>query len=323
MTDLDWCKSAPASDITVQDSPAWRTWRGKGLGSSDAAVLLGWSPWKTADQLLQEKLGLWTPEFGSRQRSAMERGKELEPVIRRWYEKREGALFPDAIATDAEHEFMRASFDGINRDVARVIEIKAPNAKDHEAARMGFVTDKYLAQVQWLLMIARIGRCDYISYGANDTYAVVEVMACPETQKELRARALAFWAAVEAKASTIDFPLWSKPDVSIQLDLSTEETPLITEQETESLVAQTLIAQTEHVAAEARYKALKEQCKARLGDRKKAICGEAVLEWQDRKGSVDYEKIPALQGMNLEPYRKPGTRAFLFSRIEKKSQAND
>ncbi len=42
------------------------------------------------------------------------------------------------------------------------------------------------------------------------------------------------------------------------------------------------------------------------------------MEWQDRKGAVDYGKIPQLAGLDLEPFRKKGTRAFLFKRREQR-----
>ncbi len=326
---LDWLKSSgeESGDINVQGSTAWRKWRGKGLGSSDAPILLGWSPWKPIDQLLMEKKGLWKQEFGAFQQRAMDRGKALEPVIREWYEKShysEGTKFPDAVSTHSQHEFMRASFDGVNRQVknedgstGRLIEIKAPNMKDHEGAKLGVVPEKYIPQCQWLMMIGNIPWCDYVSYGSDDTYAVVPMKADPIMHAELMRRAVVFWSFVQnpGSLSTMDPTPWVRPVQELNLDLP-DESPAIAEQEIEVIVAHALVAQAEMKASTGRFEALKEVLKSRLGDQKKLICGEAVMEWQERKGAVDYAKVPQLQGVDLEPYRKAPTRAFLFDRVK-------
>lgn len=334
---LDWLKTSKVeSDINVQGSKAWLDWRGRGLGSSDAAVLLGWSPWKTIEQLIAEKRGHWKQEFGDSQRRAMNRGKELEPVIRKWYEEKAGAAFPDAIATDPTHDYMRASFDGVNRtvihldlSVGRMIEIKAPNARDHEQAKAGLCPEKYVPQVQWLLMIGRLPWADYVSYGTDGTYAVVPMRADPVIQAELRTRAVAAWNLVQNPGLEIrGWIRWIYPSPVIGLSLSDvpfelppgsivhiPESPVIAEQETEAIVARALDAQKEVNAATARFEALKEILKGRLGDRPKLICGEAVMEWQERKGAVDYTRIPQLKDVDLEPFRKKPVKAFLFKRI--------
>ena len=41
-----------------------------------------------------------------------------------------------------------------------------------------------------------------------------------------------------------------------------------------------------------------------------AICHGFELSWTTRKGSVDYSKVPELKGVDVEPYRKDGTRSF-------------
>lgn len=345
MVDLSWGSAtvvAPAGE-NVQGSEAWLKWRGKGLGSSDAAVLLGTSPWKTIQQLLDEKLGLWKPTFGFAQMQAMERGKELEPKIRQWYEHVVGAPFPDGIATDAEHEFMRASFDGSNREVknpddtvGRIIEIKAPNAKDHSLASIGEVPEKYMPQCQWLMMVGKIPYCHYVSYGTDEKYHVVDVPADPVMQSELRRRAFILWQHVLTKSPIVEWEKWERP-LSAPLVLESmqltpaglvptftqensvskviqETAPTIDEQEVEALVAQALVAQDEAKAAEAKFEALKEKLKKIAGASAEIRKGEAVFGFNERKGSVDYTIIPELIGLDLEQFRKPAVKVFYFKR---------
>lgn len=48
--------------IICKDRAGWLEARKDGLGASDAAALLGLSPWKTNVQLWEEKCGLVIPE---------------------------------------------------------------------------------------------------------------------------------------------------------------------------------------------------------------------------------------------------------------------
>lgn len=347
--DLSWGTSTAvvAPGENVQGSEAWLKWRGKGLGSSDAAVLLGCSPWKNIQQLLDEKLGLWKPTFGAQQMAAMERGKELEPKIRQWFEHTVNAPFPDGIATDPVHEFMRASFDGENREyknrdgsVGAICEIKAPNAKDHALAGLEEVPEKYVPQVQWLMKVGNLPYAYYVSYGTDGKYHVVEMPADPVMQAELTRRALIFWQHVLTKSPIVEWEKWERPlsaPLALTIDLllsaadgaaavSTlaqensvskviqETAPTIDEQEVEALVAQALVAQEEAKAAEAKFEALKEKIKKIAGSAEEVRRGEAVFGFNTRKGAVDYTVIPELIGLDLEQFRKPPIKVFYFKR---------
>jgi putative phage-type endonuclease len=311
---MEWARTqADSGSVAEQGSKKWLEWRGKGLGSSDAAVLLGLSPWKNITQLYEEKLGLWKPVFGAAQRAAMDRGTRLEPEVRKWYEALVNSKFPDDTAEHPEHKFMRASFDGRNHALDKVLEIKCPNAKDHEMAKNSMVPEKYLPQCNWLMMVGGHSHCAYVSYGTDDTYAVVEFSADREMQAELMRRAKNFWHCVqERNLHTEWFPKYEARR-QLNLDLPVDH-PQVAEQDLEGLVAITLQAQAELNAADARFTGLKERLKAALGSEEKMEKGEAVFGWQTRKGAVDYSAIPELAGMNLEKYRKPDNKAFYFKR---------
>lgn len=350
--DLSWGNApAAAAGENVQGSEAWLKWRGKGLGSSDAAVLLGWSPWKNIQQLLDEKLGLWKPTFGPQQQAAMDRGKELEPEIRKWFEHTMRFPFPDGVAVDPVHEFMRASFDGVNKEIVNrdksvgaILEIKAPNAKDHELARLGDVPEKYIPQVQWLMTVGGLKYAYYVSYGTDGKYHVVEMQSDPLMEAELVRRALVFWQHKLTKTPITEWEKWARPlsapvimheGKEYQLShqpsgpvstltqensvstLAQEIAPTIDEQEAEALVAQALVAQEEAKAADARFEALKEKIKKIAGDASEMIRGEAVFGFNERKGAVDYTVIPELIGLDLEQFRKPAVKVFYFKRKSK------
>ncbi len=63
---------------------AWHEWRRGGIGSSDAAAIMGVSPWRTPKEVWEEKV------YGTSviiDNSAMARGRELEPIARTWFEE--------------------------------------------------------------------------------------------------------------------------------------------------------------------------------------------------------------------------------------------
>jgi putative phage-type endonuclease len=354
LNDLDWAEApifsvgkkepeqSEPGDETRQGSEAWLRWRNKGLGSSDAAVLLGTSPWKTATELWQEKKGLWKPKFGWAQKQAMERGKRLEPCVRRLYEAWAGTLYPDATAEHPQHKFMRVSYDGINMTHGRLIEIKCPNQKDHELALMGELPSKYMPQVQWQLMISGLPEADYVSYNGPDAWleqaardemsvekrrfemlrlgnskhmARVRVLRDEAMIAELSRRAVLFWETIEKAAfDPAPFATWTRP-IGAPVVIDQAETQVL-EQSVEALVAMALEAKDDAARAEARYDALKEKLKRELGDRSELVVGEAQMRWTKRKGAVDYGKIPQLKELDLEQYRKPETKVFEFKRRE-------
>lgn len=344
MEDLDWCEQplfevgkkeavAAASSEKVQGSDAWLKWRNKGVGSSDAAVLLGLSPWKTVHELWLEKRGLWKQEFGWAQKNAMNRGTKLEPCVRALYEAWSGSEFPADAAEHADHNFMRVSYDGVNRKLGRLLEIKCPNLKTHELALQGVVVDHYMAQVQWQLCISGLAEAEYVSYNGPDAWleqasrkptvedrklemirlgemkhmARVRVKRDEDMIKELIHRAVRFWQSVESGVELIGWEPWRRPESPIELGQ-------VAEQETEQLVIEALQAKEELDRADAKYEALKIRLKSALGDREELTVGDGQMRWITRKGAVDYGKIEVLKDMDLDQYRKPDTKAFEFKR---------
>ena len=71
--------------MLVDNRTDWLKARRKGIGGSDAASVLGISPWKSNVQLWEEKTGITEPEDIS-DKEAVCFGKESEAAIRRLFE---------------------------------------------------------------------------------------------------------------------------------------------------------------------------------------------------------------------------------------------
>lgn len=184
--------------VTVkQNSREWREWRGTGLGASDAPSFMGESPWTSVFELWLQKTGLMErPEPNPQQLAAMRRGTELEPVVRDLFEKKIGKKFPPLSAYHDTYEFLRASFDGHNKEMNAILEIKCPNKLDHAKAVKGELPKKYVAQVQQQLLISNAEICYYVSWDGKSDIAVVEVKPDAEYQARLVETAVDFWARV-------------------------------------------------------------------------------------------------------------------------------
>ncbi len=182
-----------------QGSKEWREWRGKGLGASDMPALMGDSPWTSPFELWLQKTGLAVREEpNAYQLSAMQRGNDLEPTVRKMFEKKMGKKFPANAGMHDEYDFIRASFDGLSED-NEVLEIKCPNKVDHEKAVKGKVPSKYWAQVQTQLLISGAKTAHYVSWDGKSKSLDGCVVVLPDREYQLKLVdcAIDFWKRVE------------------------------------------------------------------------------------------------------------------------------
>ncbi len=118
-----------------QNGKEWREWRGRGLGASDAAAIMGVSPYCTTFELWLAMTGIRAREpFNEYAIVAMKRGVELEPKARALFEQKMGKKFPAESAEHDEYDFIRASFDGYCQELNALVEIKCPGKVDHATA---------------------------------------------------------------------------------------------------------------------------------------------------------------------------------------------
>jgi len=105
-----------------QRSAEWFKLRKEKIGASDAAAILGVSPWKTILELYNEKMSeeLTVPP----QNAWMQRGIDLEPEALRAFEIETGYLMSPQVLINPRHQWMMASLDGLDIDGRAACEIK-------------------------------------------------------------------------------------------------------------------------------------------------------------------------------------------------------
>jgi len=279
-----------------QSGDNWTLWRKKGLGSSDAPVIMGVSPWKTPLQLWEEKIGIGKPFQGN---FATQRGTDMEPKARAAFELEIGDEFPPVVAEHINYPFIRASLDGFNVGLDTILEIKCPGKDDHATAKAGKVPEKYWPQLQHQLLVTGAKCLFYYSY---DGESGATVIVQPDLQyiENLLRQEIAFWDLVQNK---------------IAPEMTDKDAATIDDTESLNLSEQYIKLEI----------AIKELCKQQ-DDFKKTLVdkcdhartkiGKLTITRSVRTGSVDYASIPELKNVDTEKYRKDSS-AVVTVRIGK------
>ncbi len=277
----------------------WHAWRLQGIGSSDAPIIMGVSPWMTPYQLWEEKTG--RTARNQEGNWATQRGNRLEPMARAHFEMTIGYDCPATLVTHPIYPWVRSSLDGLNRHHKMILEIKNPGAEDHAIAVAGGVPEKYKPQIQHQLMAATQLVADEVAYYSFDGKAgvIVYVGHDLEYQEKLFSAEHAFWMLVQCDAPP---PLTDRDYKRVKLS---KEMGI----KLDSLAAWRLREKEAQRAAkeiEKEILAEVENRNVRMGDWRIAVV--------NRKGSVDYRAVPELSGVNLDLYRKPSVSYRTISR---------
>jgi putative phage-type endonuclease len=267
----------------------WLEWRRKGIGASDAPVIMGISPWRDIVELWEEKLGKREPQTDN---WAMARGRELEPNARELYEQRTGLKMAPAFLESKTRDFMRCSFDGINQGQRGGIEIKCPGKESHELALSGKVPEHYLPQIYHQLSVGELAWVDYVSYDGHDSLAVVRVPRNEEKINELIAKEEKFWECVVTEVCPIPF-------------YKDAEAALLDYREQQEVIDR----------CERRQETIKSYLQGIV--KEPISCAGYSVGHKERAGNIDYKSVPDLDGIDLEKYRKPPTRYFEIRRNRK------
>lgn len=277
------------------EEKAWHEWRKAGLGSSDAAVVLGISPWKTRYQLWLEKTS--QEEAVNIDNYAMARGRRLEPVARAFYEEylNEKIPCPPAYFVHPTMPHLRASLDGWCPETQTILEIKAPGSYDHEKARLGQVPEKYLPQLQHLLLVnPEAKRVHYLSWKDENDYILLTVERDPLHQARLLFELDAFWVLVQK---------------GIPPELSCRDMVAVENQHLGDWCDQLKAWQEKEREAKAAISEIKERIlnhpQIKDAPHHVLINGYAKVVNITKKGSVRYQSYPG--DVDWEQYRLPDT----------------
>lgn len=147
---------------------AWLENRRKGIGGSDAAAVMGMSPWTSAVDLYLDKTGQSDPVSET---DAMRWGTILEPIIVQEYSNRTGREVKrfDKAFRHPEHEWCLANLDGI-ADGTRIVEAKTARSDDDWGPSFSDeIPKQYFCQIQHYMAVTGATVTDVaVLIGAND-----------------------------------------------------------------------------------------------------------------------------------------------------------
>lgn len=277
-------------------SKEWREARRNLITATDAAIIMGVSPFKTPLQLYYDKVN----GTDSIQTGAMKRGLDLEPEARSCFEELTGHFVSPQFRVSKDIGWMAASFDGIN-DEGVVVEIKCPGKEDHYAATRGKVPEKYYPQLQHQMYVAGVHKCFYFSYRPGDLekHTMIEVASDEEFQFNMIEAEKEFWDRLQNKIP---------PDSEVR-DLQIRE-----DREWISLEDQMLDLLKEKDSLEQREQELRDKM-IDLCSGKPTQGASLKFSAVYKKGAVDYKVIPELYGVDLDKFRKPSALQWRMDRI--------
>jgi putative phage-type endonuclease len=142
-----------------QGTKEWLAWRRNAIGASDAPVIMGENPWKSANYLLEEKLGNKKEWAGN---NATRLGAANEPKIRQYLVDTFGMEIEPCCIVSTVNTWMQASLDGLSSDKNRVFEIKFGKKIYEHAARFQEPPQYHIGQLQHILAITGLDFIDYV-----------------------------------------------------------------------------------------------------------------------------------------------------------------
>jgi putative phage-type endonuclease len=276
----------PRIERLHQNTPEWYRWRMQGIGASDAPVIMGETPFRTVRRLWAMKTGRLQEEPAG---PAARRGRELEHVARRMYERQTGTQMEPLCLVHEQFEWMRASLDGLSFDGSTLLEIKCPLRLWHRvSAQQGRIPSQYYPQLQHQLEVSGAERAHYWSFSGTNG-VLIEIHPDKEYAKRLVKEEEAFWQLVKEKR----WPELTNEELDLSADPKWREAALGYREAKLRLESATI-----------EENQLRATLIAMAATKRTYGCGIEVLK-SSRKGAVDYSAVPELRGVNLEPYRKP------------------
>ena len=266
-----------------QNTSVWQAWRQSRFGASDAAAMLGISPYKTREQLLREKQGV-IAKTSDYQRELYAAGHAAEKAMPHLEDLAGQPITPCVYEGE---DSIAASLDGISFEGTLIIEhklLRDSNAsrKRFDMAARGELAEHDMAQVQQQLMVSGAEKCWFVvSDGTPENMTIAEVFPNADWFARIRAGWAQFARDLEATA---------------------DEVPQILANEYRDLDAQIKALQSQQQAVKEQLIALAEEA----GSDSLAV-GGITLKRIESKWTVDYKAIPALKDIDLDAYRKPAS----------------
>ena len=209
----------------TQGTPAWLAYRQSHFNASDAAAMLGMSPYKTRTELLHELHTGLTPEVDPRTQARFDAGHAAEAAARPLAEAEIGEyLFPVVGSLEIDGLPLSASFDGLTMAENIVWEHKLMSFALADSLANGIITDQYIPQLEQQLLVSGAEKALFMATSADKTaMECVWYTSSPVMRQRLIdgwrqfASDLATYTPAEVVATPVANAVAALPAVSVQV----------------------------------------------------------------------------------------------------------
>lgn len=286
----------------------WLAYRRNGICGSDAPIVTERSPWNTPLGLYYDKLGVKPMHPEDKDKTALEVGHLLEPLVAKMFAEETGyTVYKDwNMYQHPIYPFMLVNLDyiAILPDGSKVIvECKTGSVYTAENWENNQIPDHYIDQLRHEMCVMNMNRI-FVPYLLGNSksgfgYRVLERDLAKE--RELMQRESAFWGHVENRTP----PELQHPDPELALDIYNQ----YIESRTGTVITLDLSywPVLEKISAinaklsdlEKQKKALDQQRKAlylpfteKMGEAETAACGDVILTYKtSTRNGVDLNKL--------------------------------
>lgn len=267
-----------------QGTKAWHEMRRKGIGASDVPIIFGVSKYLTPQKLWEIKTG---KSEENKDTYITQIGKASEGVIRALYESKTGLKTEPKVFHCKEWDKLHASLDAFNSESGVIAEFKYVGKDRFEDAQKGIVRRDHMLQLQTQMLCSGALFSDYVCFNGED---IAIVKAVPRDQviiDEILQVCKEFWSKVESN------------------------TPIVKESNDDAIIQNlerraALKKQIE--SRQAQIDAIDDELKEVLKDYTGKKIGNYSVSWVEKKGTINYKKVPQLEGLDLEQYRGKPSR---------------
>ena len=283
-----------------QGSPKWIEFRNTRLGGSDIPSLMNLpEAYGNRTSLIQDKINPVTKEHSEFTKRLFQDGHDFELAVRE-SNPRGFQFTPQVVQHKSEDRFI-SSLDGINLEHQIILEVKSTRKDAYlYMARNGLVPEVYNYQIQWCLFVTgyEVAHLYVVDSTCGDTY-FIEVK---------RDQNLIDKIVIEAHKFLAELSTGIEP--YIQLENITVQN--IANIKNNIKHYKKLIAEAENQVQEQAEQLLKEYKATKIEG-----CGVRI-QIVTKKGSVQYKKIEALKGIDLDKYRAPSSSYVKISELSDK-----
>ena len=278
----------------IQGTEDWKQLRRTKITGTDAAIILGLSIYCTPNLLWRRKLGL-EPE--QELNFAMSEGSRMEPSALKAFNAEIGMVYKPAVVINPRRTWQMSSLDGITECGLWIVELKC-SAKILCNALNEIIDPIYYAQCQHHMSVCELQSCYFFAY-CRGNYKLKTILRDDAFIEDMIEKEKLFHDSLqtfhEPECTDKDYKRIDDREFQIRVEMYKE------------------------AKIEAKYWKEKEDLyKSRIVEYaggESAIGGGHKLSRYEVKGRVDYDSVPELKGIDLDPYRKRSTHAFKITEI--------